>query len=223
MSSPRPMHSARTMSPDSTLRADASDAMRLAIEGLVSVQREDGHWCGELEGDSILQSEYLLMKWILHQEDRPLADGRDHRTLDRILATLRSQQQADGGWGQFPGSGADLSATVKGYFVLKLHGEDPQAPHMRQARELILSMGGAERVNTFTSFFLACLGQVSWNAVPAIPPEIVLLPRWFYFHLDKVSAWTRTMVLPLSLVVTLRPGSPGRTGSRDRRALSFRR
>jgi squalene-hopene/tetraprenyl-beta-curcumene cyclase len=205
MSSPRPMHSARTMSPDSTLRADASEAMRLAIEGLVSVQREDGHWCGELEGDSILQSEYLLMKWILHQEDRPLADGRDHRTLDRILATLRSQQQADGGWGQFPGSGADLSATVKGYFVLKLHGEDPQAPHMRQARELILSMGGAERVNTFTSFFLACLGQVSWNAVPAIPPEIVLLPRWFYFHLDKVSAWTRTMVLPLSLVVTLRP------------------
>ena len=211
MSSPRPRQFAKTVGktagPDPILRDAASDAMLLAIDGLASVQREDGHWCGELEGDSILQSEYLLMKWILQQETSPLVDGRDPGTLERILATLRAQQQSDGGWGQFPGAGAgaDLSATVKAYFVLKLYGDDPEAPHMRQARELILGLGGAERVNTFTNFFLACLGQVSWNAVPSIPPEIVLLPRWSYFHLDKVSAWTRTMILPLSLVVTLRP------------------
>ncbi|MEE2972868.1 MAG: squalene--hopene cyclase, partial [Planctomycetota bacterium] len=181
------------------------ESMVRAVDGLVGRQHEDGHWCAELEGDSILQSEYLLMKWILGQEAAPLADGRGPEVLDRIADKLRSQQRGDGGWGQFPGSGIDLSATVKGYFVLKLYGDPPDAPHMAAARARIHERGGAERVNTWTNFFLACLGQVSWNAVPAIPPEVVMLPRWFYFHLDKVSAWTRTMILPLALVVTLRP------------------
>ena len=130
-------------------------------------------------------------------------DARPPNIVLFIVDTLRAQQRADGGWGQFPGSGVDLSATVKGYFVLKLYGDDPDAPHMRRARERVRELGGAERVNTWTNFFLACLGQVSWNAVPAIPPEVVMLPRWFYFHLDKVAAWTRTMILPLSLVMVI--------------------
>ncbi|MHC4246957.1 MAG: squalene--hopene cyclase, partial [Planctomycetota bacterium] len=184
------------------LAPEAEVARSRAIDGLAALQHDDGHWCGELEGDSILQSEYVLMKWILEQEAAPLADGRGPEVLVRIVETLRTQQRADGGWGQFPGSGIDLSATVKGYFVLKLYGDDPDAPHMRRAREAVLDLGGAERVNTWTNFFLACLGQVSWNAVPAIPPEVVMLPRWFYFHLDKVAAWTLTMILPLSLVTT---------------------
>ncbi|MAC76101.1 MAG: squalene--hopene cyclase [Phycisphaerae bacterium] len=187
------------------LAPEAEVARSRAIDGLAALQHDDGHWCGELEGDSILQSEYVLMKWILEQEVAPLADGRGPEVLVRIVETLRTQQRPDGGWGQFPGSDIDLSATVKGYFVLKLHGDDPEAPHMRRARERVRELGGAERVNTWTNFFLACLGQVSWNAVPAIPPEVVMLPRWFYFHLDKVAAWTRTMILPLSLVTTFRP------------------
>ena len=187
------------------LAPEAEVARSRAIDGLAALQHDDGHWCGELEGDSILQSEYVLMKWILEQEVAPLADGRGPEVLVRIVETLRTQQRPDGGWGQFPGSDIDLSATVKGYFVLKLHGDDPDAPHMRRARERVRELGGAERVNTWTNFFLACLGQVSWNAVPAIPPEVVMLPRWFYFHLDKVAAWTRTMILPLSLVTTFRP------------------
>lgn len=177
-----------------------------AIDALTGLQREDGHWCAELEGDSILESEYLLMKFILGQEDEPMADGRPGReVLRRIANCLRNQQREDGGWGQFPGSGVDVSATVKGYFALKLMGDDPHAPHMVKARECVLRHGGAEKCNSFTNFYLACLGQVSWNAVPAIPPELIYLPQWFYFHMTKVSAWTRTMILPLSLVVTLRP------------------
>lgn len=186
-------------------RGELERALEQAVSALRSLQREDGHWCAELEGDSILQSEYLLMKFILEQENQPLADGSSPEKLRFIANQLRDQQREDGGWGQYPGSAVDISATVKGYFCLKLMGDDPDAPHMRRARDLIRSMGGAERCNTFTMFYLACLGQVSWEAVPAIPPEIVYLPRWFYFHLDKVSAWTRTMILPLSLVVTLRP------------------
>jgi squalene-hopene/tetraprenyl-beta-curcumene cyclase len=181
------------------------DAVQAAQRALGSLQKKDGHWCAELEGDSILQSEYLLMKWILRQEREPLADGRPGTTLRKIVEQLRSQQRPDGGWGQFPGSGIDISGTVKGYFCLKLAGDSPDAPHMRRAREVILRMGGAERCNSFTNFYLACLGQISWNAVPSIPPEMVWMPKWFYFHLNKMSAWSRTMLLPLAIVTVLRP------------------
>ncbi len=185
------------------------------MDALQSVQRSDGHFCGELEGDSILQSEFLLMKFILGQEEQPMADGRPGpEILGRIANTLRSQQRDDGGWGQYPGSDVDLSATVKAYFALKLMGDDVHDDHMVKARELALACGGAERCNSFSKFFLACLGQVSWNTIPAIPPEIVFLPSWSYFNLQKVSAWTRTMILPLSLVTTLRPTRelPGERG-----------
>jgi squalene-hopene/tetraprenyl-beta-curcumene cyclase len=185
--------------------ADVEQHLSRAVEALKSLQKHDGHWCAELEGDSILQSEYLLMKWILGQESQPLADGRGPETLRRILAYLRSQQREDGGWGQYPGSKPDVSACVKAYFALKLFGDSPDAPHMKKARALIRHLGGAERCNSFTNFYLAALGQISWNAVPAIPPEIVFLPKWFYFHLDKVSAWSRTMILPLAIVATKRP------------------
>jgi len=188
-----------------TLEALTQTAAR-ALAALKGLQREDGHWCAELEGDSILQSEYLLMKWILGQERAPMADGRDGpETLGRIVRHLRSEQRPDGGWGQYPGSGIDLSATVKAYLCLKLHGHSPDAPHMARAREVVRRMGGAERCNSFTNFYLAALGQISWNAVPAIPPEIVWLPRWFYFHMDRMSAWSRTMILPLAIVATLQP------------------
>ncbi|MFO0962304.1 MAG: squalene--hopene cyclase [Phycisphaerales bacterium] len=192
--------------PDRQLLDDLARTASDAIAALRTLQKPDGHWCAELEGDSILQSEYLLMKWILGQERAPMADGRDGaQTLEKIVRYLRAQQRADGGWGQYPGSAVDLSATVKAYFCLKLHGDSPDAPHMRRARELVRSMGGAERCNSFSNFYLAALGQISWNAVPAIPPEIVWLPRWFYFHMDRMSAWSRTMILPLAIVATLQP------------------
>jgi squalene-hopene/tetraprenyl-beta-curcumene cyclase len=163
------------------------------------------HWCAELEGDSILSSEYLLMKVILAQE----SDPADRHKLLRIANHLRLAQRTNGpgagGWGQYPGSPPDVAACVKAYFALKLFGDAPDAPHMKAARELIISLGGAEKCNTFSTFFLACLGQVTWDACPAIPPEIVLLPRSSPFHMDKVAAWTRTMILPLALCSALRP------------------
>ena len=195
------------MSVQSTIdvQVAADQCVQLGIAALRELQRSDGHWCGLLQGDSILESEYLLMKFILGQEDEPLRDGSGREKLEQIAEGLRRQQREDGTWGQYPGAAMDLSATVKGYFALKLMGDSPEAPHMQRASEAIRAAGGAEHINTFSNFYLACLGQVSWNAVPAIPPEIIFLPRWFYFHLTKVSAWTRTMILPLALVTTLRP------------------
>ncbi|MCH2154036.1 MAG: squalene--hopene cyclase [Phycisphaerales bacterium] len=181
------------------------DALARGVAALRHVQHSDGHWCAELEGDSILESEYLLMKFILSQEDEPLIDGSGRERLEQIAEGLRLQQRPEGDWGQYPGSGMDISATVKAYFALKLMGDDPEAEHMVRARKLIRDHGGAERCNTFSMFYLACLGQVPWQAVPAIPPELIMLPKWFYFHMTKISAWTRTMIVPLAVVTALRP------------------
>ncbi|HLL89218.1 MAG TPA: squalene--hopene cyclase [Tepidisphaeraceae bacterium] len=172
-------------------------ALTRAEAALLSRQHADGYWCAELQGDSILESEYILLKWILGQESDP--------DLPLIANYLRNIQDEDGGWSLFPGGPADVSGTVKGYFALKLMGDAPDAPHMARARDLIRSLGGAEKCNTFTRFYFACLGQVSFAACPSIPPEIVFLPKWFYFNLYNVSAWTRTMILPLGIVTTLKP------------------
>lgn len=181
-----------------SLTQQAAVCLDRAVEQLLVEQLPEGYWCAELEGDSILESEYILLKHIIGQENDP--------RLPWIANYLRAlQRQEDGAWIQYPGAKPDMSATVKGYFALKLMGDKADAPHMVKARELIHKLGGAERCNTYTKFYLAALGQISYEAVPSIPPEIVFLPKWFYFHLDKVSAWSRTMITPLSIVVSHRP------------------
>ena len=172
-------------------------AVDRATGALLAKQQREGYWVGELQGDSILESEYILLKFILSQELDP--------ALPKIANYLRSIQQADGGWSLFPGGNSDLSGTVKGYFALKLMGDDPEAPHMRVARQVIRHLGGAEQCNSFSKFYLAALGQISYDACPSIPPEIILLPKWIYFNLYAVSAWSRTMILPLAIVSAYRP------------------
>ncbi len=185
------------MDPTAT-RSAAVAVLDKAVRNLLGQQFPEGYWCAELEGDSILESEYILLKWIIEEESDP--------RLPLIANYLRKlQRPEDGAWVQYPGAKPDLSATVKGYFALKLMGDSPDAPHMVKARELVRQLGGAERCNSFTKFYLAALAQCSYNAVPSIPPEMVFLPKWFYFHLDKVSAWTRTMITPLSIVASHRP------------------
>ena len=98
-----------------------------------------------------------------------------------------------------------MSCSVKAYFALKLAGDSPQAPHMVRARAAILERGGAARANVFTRITLALFGQIPWRGVPYIPVEIVLLPRWFPFHLDKVSYWSRTVMVPLFILCTRKP------------------
>ena len=182
---------------DAALDAAIDAAIDRAADALISKQHRDGYWVGELQGDSILESEYILLKWILGQEADP--------DLPLIANYLRSLQNADGGWSLYPGGPADISGTVKGYFALLLCGDDPQAEHMARAERLTHTLGGAEGCNTFTRFYFACLGQVSFDSCPSIPPEVVFLPKRAYFNLYNVSAWTRTMILPLGIVTTLRP------------------
>jgi squalene-hopene/tetraprenyl-beta-curcumene cyclase len=164
---------------------------------LLQQQHSDGHWCGELQGDTILESEYILLLAFLGREDEEQARKAARYVLQ--------QQTADGGWSNYPGGPADLSVSVKAYFALKLTGHDPEAPYMRRARELIRSLGGAARCNSFTKFYLALLGQFPYDNCASVPPELVLLPRWFYVNLHAMSSWTRTIVVPLSIFSACKP------------------
>jgi len=179
--------------------ADLSTAIEEARDYLLGEQHQDGHWRAELEGGSILESEYIFAKYFVGE--RP----ETHPKLRKAAECLRQQQLEDGAWGTFPGDSTDVSASAEAYFVLKLMGDDPEAPHMRRAREAIRERGGVKACNTYTQIYLAIFGQYSWDKVPAIPPEMILLPTWFPFSIYDMSSWTRGIVVPLSIIWALKP------------------
>src|SRR5919206_950835 len=185
------------------------DTVRQAREALKARQEPDGHWLFELEADVTIPAEYILLRHFLGEIEP--------EEQQAIAAHIRSIQGAHGGWPLFEAGDPDLSATVKAYYALKLAGDDPDSEHMRRARELVLAKGGAARANVFTLCTLAMFGQVPWRAVPVMPLQIMLLPRWFPFHLAKVSYWSRTVIVPLLILMALRAqaGNPRGVGIRE--------
>lgn len=177
--------------------ADLSASIQRTSSWLIDRQHGDGYWCAELEGDSILESEYILLLAFLGRESSDEA----RRTANHLLKL----QLPNGGWNMYPGGGVEISGSVKAYFALKLTGHDPEAPYMRRARQCIRAHGGADAVNSFTRFYLALLGQISYDHCPAVPPEIVLLPDWSPINVYAMSAWSRTIVVPLSIMWAHRP------------------
>jgi len=167
------------------------ESARAALTGLQSAA---GHWQFELEADCTIPAEYILMMHFLDEIDPGLEA--------KLAAYLRGTQEAHGGWPLYRNSELNISCTVKAYYALKLAGDSPDAPHMLRARNAILERGGAARSNVFTRIALAQFGQVPWRAVPYIPVEIMLFPKWFPFHLDKVSYWSRTVMVPLFVLCT---------------------
>jgi squalene-hopene/tetraprenyl-beta-curcumene cyclase len=176
-----------------------------ATQALLDCQRRDGHWVFELEADSTIPAEYVLLK---HYLDEPL----DPVPEQKFAVYLRRQQGTHGGWPLFQDGDFDMSASVKVYFALKMIGDSPDAPHMVRAREAILSRGGAKQSNVFTRVLLALYGVTKWNSVPVMPVEIMLLPRWFPFHLTKISYWGRTVIVPLLVLQALKPLAKNRRG-----------
>jgi squalene-hopene/tetraprenyl-beta-curcumene cyclase len=173
------------------------DAVARARAALLRRQRPDGHWLFELEADATIPAEFVLLQHFLDRTDA---------ALERKIGNyLRAIQGDHGGWPLFHDGAFNLSASVKAYFALKLIGDHPDAPHMVRAREQILAAGGAERSNVFTRAQLALYGEVPWHALPVMPVEIMRLPKWFPFHLEKVSYWSRTVLVPLTVLMALRP------------------
>jgi squalene-hopene/tetraprenyl-beta-curcumene cyclase len=169
-----------------------------ATQALLARQHDDGHFLFELEADATIPAEYVLLR---HYLGEPVDAAREAG----IAAYLRRIQGAHGGWSLFRDGAFDMSATVKAYFALKMIGEPPQAEHMRRARDAIRTRGGAACSNVFTRCLLALYGIVPWRAVPVMPAEIMLLPKWFPFHLDKISYWSRTVIVPLLVLMARKP------------------
>jgi squalene-hopene/tetraprenyl-beta-curcumene cyclase len=173
------------------------DAVDATCSWLLGRQHADGHWRGPLEGDTILESEYILILTWAGRLGQPEIAGAARRILQ--------EQLPGGGWAIHPGGPVDVSASVKAYFALKITGHDPDSEPLRRARRAIHEAGGPWAVNSFTRFYLALLGQMSYDDCPAVPPEMVLLPDWFPVNLSRVSAWSRTMIVPLSLIWACKP------------------
>jgi squalene-hopene/tetraprenyl-beta-curcumene cyclase len=180
---------------------DLASRVAAAIDGarnwLLSQQHEDGYWCGELEADSTLESDYILLHVLLGTSNQE----RFQKCANYILR----HQNEDGGWPIFNGGPSNISASVKAYFGLKLAGYKPNHPALARARKKILELGGVTKVNTFTKIYLCFLGQYDYDAVPAIPPEIVLFPNWFWFNIYEISSWSRAILVPLSIVYAKKP------------------
>jgi len=172
-------------------------AIETATAALLARQQPDGHWVFELEADATIPAEYILLQHYLDEIDPGVETA--------LAAYLRSIQGEHGGWPLFHDGDFDLSASVKAYFALKAAGDAPDAPHMTRARAAILQHGGAAHCNVFTRVQLALFGEMPWRAVPMMPVEIMHLPRWFPFHLSKVSYWSRTVIVPLLVLMAQRP------------------
>jgi squalene-hopene/tetraprenyl-beta-curcumene cyclase len=170
----------------------------VATEALLAQQHPDGHWLFELEADATIPSDYVLL---VHY----LGETPDLALEAKIGNYLRRCQGEHGGWPLFHDGAFDMSASIKAYFTLKMIGDSVDAPHMQRAREAIHTHGSAAHANVFTRILLALFGVIGWPAVPMMLPEIMLLPKWFPFHLSKVSYWARTVIVPLLVLQALRP------------------
>jgi squalene-hopene/tetraprenyl-beta-curcumene cyclase len=181
-----------------TVSAQAIEAgLERTRDWLLDQQHGPGHWVGELEGDTILESEYVLLMAYLGREREP--------ACERLCRHLLEQRLPGGGWSIYPGGPFELSASVKAYFALKLSGRSEDDPVLAEARARILAAGGAQACNSFTRFYLALLGQIPYSECPSVPPELVLIPSRLGFSLAAMSAWTRTIVVPLSIMSSYRP------------------
>lgn len=188
------------------LKHALAEAVDRAARYLLSLQKEQGYWAAELEADTTLESDYIFLLHLLR--DAP------PEKIRKLANTIRRAQLTDGGWNIYARGPAEINATVKAYFALKLAGDPLDAPHMANARKRILELGGIERTNSYTRFYFALSGKIGWDLVPAMPPELILLPSWFFINIYEMSSWTRAIVIPLTLLYALKPcwELPGEAG-----------
>ncbi len=178
--------------------AAIEQAIARAVGWLLANQHGDGYWWGELEADTTLESDYILYLHILGQ--------CESSKVAKLAKYIRDRQLPDGGWNIFYGGPAELNATVKAWLALRLAGDPASAPHLERAQKRIHELGGLESTNSYVRFYLAMVGAIDWKMVPAIPPEIMLLPGWFPLNAYEMSSWTRGIVIPLAIVYARKPG-----------------
>jgi squalene-hopene/tetraprenyl-beta-curcumene cyclase len=188
---------ASATAPARDLASNAEQAIGRTVNWLLSAQNREGYWWAELEADTTLESDYILYLHILGQLNSP--------KVPKLAKYIRDRQLPDGGWNIFFGGPSELNATVKAWVALRLAGDPNSAPHLVSAKKKIHELGGLEATNSYVRFYLAMVGAVDWNLVPAILPELMLLPDWFPINIYEMSSWTRGIVIPLAIVYGLKP------------------
>ena len=174
-------------------------AMRRATAAMLGMQHDEGYWWAELESNVTISAEYILLHRFL---------GLDEGKVPRLAADILSKQLPNGGWSIWYGDGGELSTSVEAYLGLKIAGLAPDDPRMAKAREFILARGGALKTRVFTRIFLALFGQLSWDGIPLLPVEFILLPTWSGLSIYEFSSWTRSTVVPLMIIMARQPVRP---------------
>ena len=178
----------------------ARQALERARDHALSLQHADGWWQGELETNVTMDAEDLLLREFLGLHD--------DATIAAAARWIRSRQRDDGTWANFYGGPGDLSTTVEAYLALRLAGDQPHAPHMKQACAWILEQGGVEATRVFTRIWLALSGLWPWDELPVIPPELIYLPSWFPLNIYDWGCWARQTIVALAVVQSFRPSRP---------------
>ena len=182
--------------PTVNLTMNLAKVKKVLNEKLLSLKKKinnKDHIVYELEADATIPSEYVILMHFLGDIDLKLEN--------KIVNYLKNKQNSDGGWSLFYGGDSNLSTSVKAYFALKLARCDTKSEFMLKAKKCIIRLGGAEHSNVFTRITLALFKQISWKTVPAMPIEIMKLSPWFPFHLNKISYWSRTFLVPLLIIL----------------------
>ena len=198
-----------------TLFAAARDASRRSASSLISLQKQDGYWCGELLADVSLEADYILLQLWLYPPTDGVWNPPSRPRLEKVCRRILSQQMPDGGWHIFPDGPADINATVKAYTALRLCGYRPDFEPLSRARSRVVDLGGLQAYNRYTKINLSFFGLYPRKYVPTIPPELMLLPGGTLYPggvLYEMASWTRAIVVPLSIVQAvggIRPAPAG--------------
>ena len=180
------------------------DRLRSALERtqryFFRTQHPEGYWWGELESNPTMEAEYIMLTHFLGSDEGD--------RIPRVAEDIRRRQSPDGSWRMYHGAPGDLSTTVECYFALKLAGDARDAPHMARARDFILAAGGLPKARVFTKIWLALFGQWHWKGTPAMPPDMMLLPRWAPFNIYRFASWARATIVPMTIILTLHPTRP---------------
>ena len=174
-------------------------AVQRATAAMLTMQDPAGYWWAELESNVTITAEYIMLHRFL---------GLDESKVPRMAADILEKQLPNGGWSIWQGDGGELSTTVEAYLALKMAGLSAADPRLLKAREFVLSRGGALKTRVFTRIFLALFGQVSWDGIPLLPVEFMLLPPWSGLSIYEFSSWTRATVVPLMIIMAKRPVQP---------------
>lgn len=187
------------------LVAAAAEGVQRASDYLLDLQHPDGYWWGELTADTTLESDYILLQLFLHAPEGGVWNPPTRSLVDKAVRSILARQLPDGGFNIYPQGPAEVNATVKAYFALKLAGMPVEAPELTRARERILSLGGIQAANSYVKVNLSLFGLYPRESCPSVPPEMILLPGNFIY---QMSSWTRAIVVPLSIIHAYQPQRP---------------